>query len=91
MPRLHVTGPGANGAGVTVGDRVTLAARATGCGQAAQLEVLRVAVKQGRHAGPTTRRTCANPCQIHDRRTKPGGYDYQVVVRVGSKIVRSGS
>jgi hypothetical protein len=73
-----------------VGDRVTLEARTVRCEDNVELAVLRVGVnKLGQHVGPTTRHTCANPCQIHDRRTKPGGYDYQIVVFIGRKQARS--
>ena len=85
--------PSAGGAGVTVGDRVTMVARVTGCKLPSDthLVVLRVGVDSlGRHIGRTVRAECAIPCRIHDRRTHASGYDYQVVlVRHGRTPVRS--
>jgi len=81
--------PGAGGAGVTVGDRVTMVATATGCPTDVELVVLRVKIDNlGHRVGPATHSACAkNPCRIHDRRKAAGGYDYQVVVRVRGKVL----
>jgi hypothetical protein len=86
---LTVSG-GAGGAGTTVGDRVTLAASATGCGNHVHLTVVRVGLDAfGRHNGHRTQGGCGNPCNIHDRRTSAGGFDYQVFVTVGGKTYKS--
>jgi hypothetical protein len=86
---LTISG-GAGGAGATVGDRVTLAASATGCGSHVHLRVVRVGLDAfGRHNGHRTQGGCGSPCNIHDRRTAAGGFDYQVFVTVGGKTYKS--
>jgi hypothetical protein len=86
---LAVSG-GAGGAGTTVGERVTLAASASGCGNQVQLTVVRVGLDAfGRHNGHRTHAGCGNPCNIHDRRSVAGGFDYQVFVTVGGKTYKS--
>ncbi len=93
VARCHVSltvSGGAGGAGTTVGERVTLAASATGCGTDVHLTVVRVGLDAfGRHTGHRAQGGCGSPCTIHDRRTSAGGYDYQVFVTVGGRTYKS--